>query len=827
MLISLPDIVKYLTKLLIFIRMKKVREIISGILGGIVMYCPTCGRELETGMSVCPVCGMNIQMYEQTYNHNNVDEMNIVSAVNLAREGKEEGFNYLYENTYRNNFYMALKYMKNQEDALDVLQTAYMRAFSRLDLLRDAEKFSGWMSVIVANTAKNMLQRKNPVLFSDIAQDNAEGEPMEFQLVDESEQYQPEVAYSKQETQMLVHEMIDALSDEQRLCILMFYIEGQSVNEIAEALECPKNTVLSRLNYGRKNIKAKAEELQRKGYKIYSVAPIPFLIYLLRTEAKLVAASGAAEIAGGAGVGASIALRSGANGMNAGYSAVGDGADIGSQAAKEAAKEMSKEAAKKAAKKAFLQTVAGKVTVAAAGVVVLGGVVGGGIYFVHSQKNKDVDNDTTEDIQAEITTDAQTDTEEIVEVTTEEATEELIIDESYKEAYLEILESNKDAIVNYDWQYDYIFENNDISVDPRESAPIAVCDVTGDNVPELIFVSAENESASNLVIYTCEDGKAKQIYNASWDIAVAGGTDYYLFQVDGSTDLYAFSTISDEGWWDTYIQFGIDESGRMYEKHKWTLSASPNDDYSDMNYDYAQDDSEITGDEYDKVISDLKDNMNVIVMFDGGVEAELQEFAGDLEILQMTYEEAILFLGGTVERESTSKGGTAALPESLPEDLPESFSFASGVGAWSTSIHIDSDGTFEGFYYDMDMGVSGEEYPGGTMYVCSFSGKFTNIKKVNEYTYSMELEYIDREAEPGEEWIENEIKYIASEPYGLEEGKEFLLYLPEAPMSELPESFVEWISMPLAWGNDGRPETLPFYGLYNVTGEYGFFSSAN
>lgn len=210
--------------------------------------------------------------------------MDYKQAIDLAMQGREEGFNYLYESTYKNNYYMALKYMKNHEDAQDVIQTAYMRAFEGLNLLREAGKFPGWMSVIVANTAKNMLQRKNPILFSDMASENDEGESLELNLIDESETYQPEIAYSQKETQMIVREMIDSLSVEQRMCILMFYIEGQSVNDIATALECSKNTILSRLNYGRKNIKAKAEELQKKGYKLYSTAPIPFILYLLRAE---------------------------------------------------------------------------------------------------------------------------------------------------------------------------------------------------------------------------------------------------------------------------------------------------------------------------------------------------------------------------------------------------------------------------------------------------------------------------------------------------------------------------------------------------------------
>lgn len=64
---------------------------------------------------------------------------------------------------------------------------------------------------------------------------------------------QPELSYIKEETKGLVHYLLDGLSDEQRMSILMFHIENTSISEIAQAMDCSENTVKSRLNYGRKN----------------------------------------------------------------------------------------------------------------------------------------------------------------------------------------------------------------------------------------------------------------------------------------------------------------------------------------------------------------------------------------------------------------------------------------------------------------------------------------------------------------------------------------------------------------------------------------------
>ncbi|MDE5966433.1 MAG: RNA polymerase sigma factor [Lachnospiraceae bacterium] len=210
--------------------------------------------------------------------------MTYEQAVKLAKKKEEAGYRFLYESTYWDKYYIALKYMKNEEDALDVLQDAYMKAFDKLDTLYEGEKFPAWLGMIVANTAKNALAKKKLVLFSEMYTENEGGDAPEYQIEDENIENQPELSYTKEETRELVQQLIDSLSEEQRLCILMFHIEDMSIREIAEALDCPENTVKSRLNYGRKNLKTKAEELEKQGYKLYGVAPLPLLLYLLRME---------------------------------------------------------------------------------------------------------------------------------------------------------------------------------------------------------------------------------------------------------------------------------------------------------------------------------------------------------------------------------------------------------------------------------------------------------------------------------------------------------------------------------------------------------------
>ena len=149
------------------------------------------------------------------------------------------------------------------------------------------------------------------------------------------------------------------------------------------------------------------------------------------------------------------------------------------------------------------------------------------------------------------------------------------------------------------------------------------------------------------------------------------------------------------------------------------------------------------------------------------------------------------------------------------------FYFASGAGGWRTFLNIEEDGSFFGEYSDSDMGSTGEGYPNGTYYYCKFNGKFTEAVKVNDYTYSMKIEEISCVNEPETSEIIDGILYYYATPYGMEGAEEVLIYLPGAPVSELPEDYLNWVRNDMVEPNATE---LPFYGLYNVTEQNGFSS---
>ena len=147
------------------------------------------------------------------------------------------------------------------------------------------------------------------------------------------------------------------------------------------------------------------------------------------------------------------------------------------------------------------------------------------------------------------------------------------------------------------------------------------------------------------------------------------------------------------------------------------------------------------------------------------------------------------------------------------------FIFSSGAGAWRTEMTVYQDGTFTGVYSDSDMGSTGYGYPNGTRYYSEFSGRFVNLEKVNSNTYLAYLESYECTHEVGDIWYENGIRYIATEPYGIDGGHPFYFYLPGSNIDSLPEGYRMW----LLGSSYNKYETLPVFGIYNLNMELGFY----
>jgi len=161
--------------------------------------------------------------------------------------------------------------------------------------------------------------------------------------------------------------------------------------------------------------------------------------------------------------------------------------------------------------------------------------------------------------------------------------------------------------------------------------------------------------------------------------------------------------------------------------------------------------------------------------------------------------------------------------EAILAQIPGQFTFSSGAGGWSTTLDIAPDGSFVGHHHDSDMGDTGPNFPNGTVYQCDFSGHLQVTGQVNEYEYWLVLVDITQDGTTDDETIGTDgVRYIVSYPYGMDNARDFNLYLPGHPVATLPEGYLNWVIPSGAL--DQSATTLPFWGLYNVGGQQGFSS---
>ena len=221
----------------------------------------------------------------------------------LAKQGDAQAFGRLYSETVKTAYFVAKRILVGypEEEIEDVLQDSYVAVYNNLSGYTSGN-FQGWVDVIVANRAKNFIKKKKPILFSEMESEDEDAPELQFE--DENIEFRPEDNMDYSETKRLVMEIIDSLPEEQRLSVILFYFDELSVKDIAIACECSENTVKSRLNYARKNIKIKVEELEKKGTKLYALPILPFLAWMLKEECKTTVVSASVLNLAGAGTGA-------------------------------------------------------------------------------------------------------------------------------------------------------------------------------------------------------------------------------------------------------------------------------------------------------------------------------------------------------------------------------------------------------------------------------------------------------------------------------------------------------------------------------------------
>ena len=315
-----------------------------------------------------------------------VNKAEVAQYVVQMQNGDGQAFEKLYNATNQSGYFTALKILKDEDEAQDVLQDSYITVLEKINDVQNPESFVSWFHQIVANRAKKYLLKKKPSLF---ASNEEEQEYTEF-IPDEDEIWQPEQNVDEDDVRRQVMQIVEGLSDDKRTCVILYYYNEMSVADIAQTVGASENTVKARLFQARKDIRKEIEKLGKKNISLRGVAPISLVLWALRMASK---ADGAKFAAGPA----AVAVLEGATATASSGAAASGAAVVGTVAATGAAQSAATAGSGLAAKIAAM-TVAQKVI---AGVVTAAVVAGAATGTAAIVKNaKDEPETTTEAVEA-------------------------------------------------------------------------------------------------------------------------------------------------------------------------------------------------------------------------------------------------------------------------------------------------------------------------------------------------------------------------------------------------------------------------------------------
>lgn len=172
-----------------------------------------------------------------------------ISVISRRQEPSEE-FEKLLRKNLDSLYRTALRLTCNRLEAEELVQEASVRAFRRFDLYRQGTNARAWLLTVLRNVFINDYRRKakeRDILASLQAEPHPERQEMDF----------PEA----------VAGALRRLPEDQRLAVSLFYVEGLSYKEIAEAMDCPAGTVMSRLHAARKKLIKSVLPPRRPGRK--------------------------------------------------------------------------------------------------------------------------------------------------------------------------------------------------------------------------------------------------------------------------------------------------------------------------------------------------------------------------------------------------------------------------------------------------------------------------------------------------------------------------------------------------------------------------------
>ncbi|KON67306.1 RNA polymerase sigma factor SigW [Peribacillus butanolivorans] len=183
----------------------------------------------------------------------------IKERINQVLKGDHNAFGEIVELYKDKVFQICFRMLGNRQEAEDLAQEAFVRAFVNIRSFNIQMKFSTWLYRIATNLCIDRLRKKKPDYYLDAEVSGSEGLNMYSQIA--SDMAKPEDEVESLELQETIQVEIMKLPEKYRSVIVLKYIEELSLKEISEILDLPVGTVKTRIHRGREALRKQLRHL--------------------------------------------------------------------------------------------------------------------------------------------------------------------------------------------------------------------------------------------------------------------------------------------------------------------------------------------------------------------------------------------------------------------------------------------------------------------------------------------------------------------------------------------------------------------------------------
>lgn len=172
------------------------------------------------------------------------------AVIERVRAGNTDAFEALVTAYQKQIYNLTLRYVSSPEDAADLTQESFLRAFRSLESFRGDSRFSVWMYRLTTNVCIDFLRSRGRGTASSLTVENDDEELEELELPDH--RFDPQKELERRELRRAVQAGLESLSEDAREIVILRELEGLSYAEIGERLGLEAGTVKSRLFRARK-----------------------------------------------------------------------------------------------------------------------------------------------------------------------------------------------------------------------------------------------------------------------------------------------------------------------------------------------------------------------------------------------------------------------------------------------------------------------------------------------------------------------------------------------------------------------------------------------